>query len=352
LPEVDVVLAGDIFDYTLLDASLPVAEATSRFGAAYPQLFEALGLRAQRGQRVCFVPGNHDATLNETSSQELLRRAFGEAGAQISFAPWFIRLGDVHIEHGHRFDADNTFMHPLAPHNPKTEPLGTALMRRFVAPNDAIVFAHGHTTTLTTGLRTALAHFGTRAPRLIYNYFHTALGLVREAKQLRGLRQKEAELGQARLKQRATELGLSRECLEMLVELGAPARHDSVSQTWMRLYFDRVLAALTAFGGLALGLGGVGLPALASTSLGSLYLLGSWLHAQERYGHGPSDPMAEGARAIRAISSAELVLFGHSHEVRSEPGYINLGSFTFAEGARRAVLLSSAGKPEILELPL
>lgn len=351
-PESDLVLAGDIFDYTLLEASLSAAEAANRFGRAYPELFQALAWRARQGQNVYFVPGNHDATLNESSSQEALRKVFGEAGAHIRFAPWFLRLGRVHIEHGHRFDADNTFMHPLAPHNPETEPLGTALMRRFVAPNNAHIFAHGHSTTLTTGLRTALEHFGPRAPQLIYRYFRTAIGLLREAHELSELRRQEAERGRARLEAYTEQLGLSRECLERLVELGARARHDSVSQTWMRLYFDRVLAALAALGGFGLSFAGFLVPATATTGLGTLYLLASWLHAKERYGRGPGDGMAEGARAIRTVSGAELVLFGHSHETRDEPGYINLGSFTFAERTRRAVMLNTWGKPEILQLPI
>jgi hypothetical protein len=352
VPGADLVLAGDIFDFTLLDASLSIEDAARRFGAAYPELFRVLGARAERGQRVCFIPGNHDRTLNEASSQEALRTVFGPAGAHVSFAPWFLRLEGVHIEHGNQFDEDNTFVHPLGPHNPETEPLGTALMRRFVAPNRAHIFAHGHTTTLMSGLRTALAHFGPRAPLVIVNYFRTALGLVRDTGRLEPTRRIEAETGRARLAESARALGLSQETLEAMAALGARPRHDSWSRTWMRLYFDRVLGALAALGAAGLFVSGSGTPALASGGLSGLYLLGSWLHARERYGQGPSNAMADAARAVRALSDAELVLFGHSHEPRQEPGYINLGSFTFAGDARRYVLLDTAGRPELGQLPL
>ena len=41
------------------------------------------------------------------------------------------------------------------------------------------------------------------------------------------------------------------------------------------------------------------------------------------------------AERVRALSNAELVVFGHTHVPESTPGYLNPGSFTYRAGTGR-----------------
>lgn len=73
--------------------------------------FDALGWWVHRGGRVTFVHGNHDLELHWPLVQEGIRRAIArshrEADVQhnVRFADHGLDVDNVHIEHGHRFDA-------------------------------------------------------------------------------------------------------------------------------------------------------------------------------------------------------------------------------------------------------
>jgi UDP-2,3-diacylglucosamine pyrophosphatase LpxH len=351
-PEANLTLAGDIFDLTLWNTSCSVEGALSEFKELYPELFRELGLRVARGQALTLVPGNHDAILAEPESRAAFSRVLGSQNAQVS--PWFQRISSTHIEHGNQFDVDNAFVHPLAPHNPATEPLGTALMRRFVGPSNAHVFAHGNTTTLTSGLRLAVKQFGARAPLVVGRYFVSAASLLVDAAFRKEIRAQEQQLGHARIAARALETGLTEGELERLAAACPSPRHNSFRETWMRLYFDRVLAAGTAGAAIiaALPPSGNEVTARAALLTSLAYLGVSVLHRPERYGVGPSADLGRAAQQIRETTGAKLVVMGHTHQPHQEEGYVNLGSFTFAREARHYVLLDERGNFESGQSPL
>ena len=78
--------------------------------------------------------------------------------------PWFIRRAGVHIEHGHFYDPDNAPNHPLSQWDHRTEPLGVALTRRFIAPNGAMMFAGAYQVTPMAGFMQVLSEYRLRAP--------------------------------------------------------------------------------------------------------------------------------------------------------------------------------------------
>lgn len=245
------------------------------------------------------------------------------------------------------YDPDNAFAHPLATHDPKTEPLGTALMRRFVGPHQAFVFAHAHETTITSGLRTVFEKWGARAPVVIVDYFRTAFALCFEA--LLGEARLEAERREGRLAlaRRAQELELPTEELDALERLTAAPTHAQFSKLFFRLYFDQIFAGLAAAsGGVALGLG-AGISALLPLGLGGSYL-GARLF--RRTSLSQLDNLQKTAPLIRQGTGARLVVFGHTHDPLVEDGYVNLGSFGFARNGRPYLRLEPNGNFELARL--
>lgn len=352
-PTAELILAGDVFDLSLEPAHKDITQSLEEFLSAHPELSRALTEHMQRGSPVTFVPGNHDATLTHPQAGDALRRLL-QAPQQRSLevSPWFTRRGGVHIEHGHLYDPDNAFAHPLADHNPRTEPLGTALMRRFVGPQDAIFFAHAHRTTPSSGLRTAFEKWGAKAPWVIAQYFITAFGLVGDAALARSERRREREVGNRRIQQRATELNLEPEILQRLVEIAQVPTHDSWQRTFFRLYFDRIFAATSLFVGLGL-LARAGLsfaqPGAGAllTAVGGGYLTQSVLREKNRYGSTLVEDIGHSAHLVREATQAQLVILGHTHVPIEQPGYINLGSFGFGRPTRPYLLLDAVGLPEV-----
>ncbi len=355
--DAELVLAGDIFDLSLDAPRVPAGEGACAVLAAHAELTRALSSHVARGGRVTLVPGNHDAALSDPVAIESLRRALNAPDdRQFSVASWFIRRGGAHIEHGHLYDPDNAPNHPLGGFNPKTEPLGTALMRRFVAPNDAFSFAHAHETTPSSGLSAAFKMWGPKAPLVIARYFATAIGLCAGAARPRFAYGKELRLGEARLDEHSQATGIPRDVLESLIEDAPRPTHRGFKDTVLRLYFDRISAAVGAATGLGLltsaGLGVTAGPAAPIagallTGVGSSYLAHNVLTQKSRYSGIIVDRIAESAHMVRETTGADLVIFGHTHVEADEPGYVNLGSFGF-DKKRPHLMLSSTGTHEKL----
>lgn len=360
----ELVFAGDIFDLSLDAPTVPLRESLGRALAPHGELLDALKQHTQRGGRLTIVPGNHDGPLFEPDLSEELRRHIQPQRAEnVQVCPWFLRRGDLHIEHGHLYDPDCAPNHPLADSNRESEGLGTALMRRFVAPNDALIFAHAHETTPLSGLRTAIQKWKIRSPLLIANYFRTAGGLMAEARATDVVERDRAQ-GTALVAQHARGQGLKSDALEQLLYAAPVPTHHSVELMFRRLYFDRILSGVC----LSVGLGllaarGLGTEQVASTlfepsgmlSFGGLLLLafgagslaGSLRRDHQAGEASVVERLEQGARAIRETTGAPWVILGHSHVEADEPGYLNLGSFGFPRGLGRPYLLASAsGRPQ------
>ncbi len=355
-PEAELVLAGDIFDLSLDPPRTKAEEGLGAVLASHPTLEATLRAHVARGAPITLVPGNHDAGLASAGAAETLRHALQcPDDRQFTIAEWFVRRGGVHIEHGHLYDPDNAPNHPLGGHDPRTEPLGTALMRRFVAPNDAFSFAHAHETTPASGLSAAFRLWGARAPLVIARYFATAFGLCAGAARPRFAYGAEERRGAERLPEHALLTGLSPDTLEALLQTAPKPTHRGFSDTVLRLYFDRIFAALGGATGLGLltaaGLGvtsGATAPAAGAllTAVGSGYLAHNVLTQQSRYSGIIVDRIANSAHTVRHVTGADLVVFGHTHVDVDEPGYVNLGSFGFNK-KRPHLLLSSDGKHDL-----
>ncbi len=123
----DLIIVGDFIEFWQIEAALGQPPGSSQSGAvaalevaiaAHPDVFSAMSSFLSAGDhRVIFVPGNHDAELLWPAVQ--LRIAQEIQPADISHLVFVnaiaYRHGDVHVEHGHRLDGQNSSDTPWAP---------------------------------------------------------------------------------------------------------------------------------------------------------------------------------------------------------------------------------------------
>jgi predicted phosphodiesterase len=341
----EVVLAGDIFNLSLDAPSRNPAESVASITAEYPALALAIKRHLGAGDALTFIGGNHDAGVVTRGTRErLLALCDLHDDARLAIEPWFIRRGDVHIEHGHVYDPDNAPAHPLAVWSPETEPLGISLTRRFLSPHDAFTFAHAHHTTPLQGLTDTFKTFRGRAPLMIAHYFASSGRLAAEAAVPERLSADKAR-GEAAVQDFATRSGLPAGTLESLLAALPRPTHEDFRDTFFRLYFDRVLATVGIAGGAArVLLGGVaggvlgGAVALSS----ALYLHRSVKRGVDRYSSLPVARLHAGAELVRRVTNAKLVIFGHTHCEDEAEGYKNSASFSYT---------ARAGSPYLVILP-
>ncbi len=341
----DLILAGDTFDLTLGPKTEATGETLGKILAHHEPVRAALRAHLERGKRVTLLPGNHDAALKQRETRAELWKTLAPPHEEaLCVRDWFTNFGPAHIQHGHLYDADNAFAHPLAPFRIDAEPLGTALMRDFVGPSGALSFAHAHETSPVRGLVRAFREFGPRAPQIILLYFRVALALCLRATRKDEVAVDERE-GERALLELALETGLAEEQLRSLAELRQTPTHLSPKETWHRLYLDQVsagalftFAATQAFSNPVLGLP----PALVASGLFIKRKLKP-IDYHERM----NEAARQAAHKIRELLGAELVVFGHTHSAHEEPGYVNLGSFGVARRARPYLVLREDGDHEL-----
>lgn len=327
----EVVLAGDIFNLSLDVPSRDPSESVRDIVARYPDLLNSMRQHLTGGHALTFIGGNHDAGVVTRGTRERLLELCGLNGdARLAIEPWFIRRGDVHVEHGHVHDPDNAPAHPLAVWSPETEPLGISLTRRFLSPHDAFTFAHAHHTTPLQGFVDAIKTFRSRAPLIVAHYFLISSRLTAEAAVPERLAAEKAR-GQAALAAFAARNGLSENTVRELVTALPRPTHEDFKQTFFRLYSDRVLATLGVAGGATrLLFGGVGGVVGAAMALsGALYLHRSVKKGVDRYSSLPVTRLYAGAELVRRVTGARLVVFGHTHCEDATEGYVNSASFSY-----------------------
>jgi predicted phosphodiesterase len=363
-PECEIVLAGDVLDLTLDAIEVPLSQSIMTALAPHQELGRALRQHTQGGGRLSLVPGNHDSALAYSTAVLHLRSYFQlQNDHTLQVYPWFLRRGEIHIEHGHLYDPDCAPNHPLADPNSSHEGLGNALMRRFVAPNDAYLFAHKNQTTMSSGISVTIETWGVRAPFIIAHYFRTALGLWLEAGLKKQTVRREAAQGNGRIEAYANDHGVSAESLRHLLQLAPRPTHHSARDVFFRLYFDRLMAAGSLLSGAALlssaGLGAaIGAVSLvtrtgALTSAGALlsalgagYLGTNISRTKNRYGDAVIGQLEYAAETIRSTTGAALVVLGHSHVEVNRPGYVNLGSFGYSREGHPYLLVDTQGRHE------
>jgi predicted phosphodiesterase len=336
-PGHEVVLNGDSFDLSVDPQSRAPAESVSSMLREHGELREALASHLATGAPIVLVSGNHDAEL---ALPEVKRAILGvlelPEHAPLSSSPWLLRRDGVHVEHGHLYDPDNAPNHPLAVWSRQTEPLGVALMRRFVAPARAFDFAHSHESTPLRSFLRTFRIYGRRAPAVVARYFATAFALTASAGRQPGLGE-ERTAGARSVDAFASESGLDPDVLREIALFGARPTHHRSGATFQRLYLDRSLCTvgILAAAGVALA-GGPGAAAVAAALSG--YLGFSVARGVNRYGGKLEVRMRDAASAIRDRTGARVVVFGHSHIRDAAPGYLNPGSFAFPRGPGRGVI--------------
>jgi UDP-2,3-diacylglucosamine pyrophosphatase LpxH len=331
-PGHELILAGDVFNLSWEAPGSSAVEAVLSVLSAYPELASALREHLSAGAPLTFVAGNHDAGVMAAKLPEaLLQKLELSSESALGIAAWFVRRGDVHIEHGHFYDPDNAPAHPLAEWTPETEPLGIAITRRFVRPSGAYHFSHAHDTTPLAGIAKAFRMYGARTPLIIAQWFQVAGRLCAETRQ-QGRFDLEISAGKAALSNFAE-----------LVESGAVPTHRNFRKTFMRLYFDRVLAS----GGLLLSTAAyVAWKSRAAgimSLLAGIYLIQSVQRTGNRYEDLPVERLRAAAQRVRELTGAKAVIFGHTHRVDEVPGYANSGSFGYSQHGRPYVRVSDSG---------
>jgi len=341
-PAHELVLAGDVLDLSDDPPSAGLPESIKHHLGNHEVFANTLRKRLSAGERVTWIPGNHDAGLAASEARSaILEKLELNSDSPLTIEPWVVRRGDVHIEHGHLYDPDNAPAHPLTLWDPMTEPVGVALTRQFLARRGAWIYAHDYETTPLAAMARAFVAYGRRAPLMICQYFDVALRLCVRANRNLPMMQRQWEMGDEQLAGYAASMNLPEDSLRALLEGRTRPTHESALRVFTRLYFDRVIAtlAMVAGGGSALAGSPLGLP-LATA--GALYMAGSLARSPHRIGDSPEDRMRAGASHVRELTGASLVIMGHTHSEDEAPGYMNLGSFAFSNKAAPRYLVVDA----------
>lgn len=345
----EFVLAGDIFGLSSDPPKRDPVESVTTLLRASPNLLESLGRRLAQGEPVTLLAGNHDAAIAHGAMRGALLDLLGlNDAAPLSLNPWFVRRGGVHIEHGHLWDPDNAPAHPLSEWTALTEPLGIALTRRFVARRGVWEFAHAHETTLVRGLKRAFDIFGPKAPLLVAHYFATSARICVETLFDRGL-DAQRSLGDDALALAGAEHGVPPEALRQLIDQAPDPTHTRFNQTFLRLYYDRVLCSLGLLGGAAGTIAGGGAVTLALAAASCAYLALNVKRSGARYENRPIVLLRDGADIVRSSTGADTVVFGHTHVPEVGGGYANSGSFGYPEHGkgRPFLLVDERGRAEL-----
>ncbi|HKO51085.1 MAG TPA: metallophosphoesterase [Polyangiaceae bacterium] len=346
-PGHEFILAGDVFNLSWEAPGRSAVDAVLALLSAHPELASAMRGQLTAGAPLTLLAGNHDAGLISAEIRDaLLHKLELSLGAGLEIAPWFVRRGAVHIEHGHFYDPDNAPAHPLAEWGPETEPLGIAITRRFVRPSAAHHFLHAHDTTPLAGIAKAFRVYGARTPLIISDWFRVAGKLCLETRRT-GRFDAERSAGEAALSEFARLVELDPDVLRKLLDGGAVPTHRNFQKTFMRLYFDRVFASMGLLLSGAAYLAWKSRAAGIAGLLAGLYLIQSVQRTGNRYEDLPVERLSAAAARVRELTGAENVIFGHTHQVDEGNGYANSGSFGYSQHGRPYVRVDETGLPRV-----
>ena len=340
-PGHDVLLLGDTFDLSVDPPGLDPAQSAAAHLARNPALRQSLRERIQCGASVVFFAGNHDAQLAQPGVRaRMLTELNLTDDAHLQCGVWCMRRGTLHLEHGHLYDPDNSNTHPLVAPKMANEPLGVALMRNVLAPENSLFLAHAHEITPWAGLTQAFVRLGGGAPRLIARYYLEAVRIVMRARPRHFA--DEWRSGDERLLDYAQKHDIDVARLRSVLDLRAMPRHHDRCEAFLRLYLDRSLATALWWSCTALGAWTLRPAYWGLAGLGLLYLGVSLSLGKNRYSGRLLPRLRDSALEIRRLVDARAVIFGHTHVEEQYPGYINSGSFGFGgQRGRRYLLLDT-----------
>jgi len=329
-----IVCAGDLFDLSADKPHLPLEKAVEAVFRAHPAGKAAFAKHLDQGGELWLISGNHDATIALADFRLAIESALDLSNAsktRLRTTPWFFREGKLHLEHGHLYDPDNAPAHPLVIGEAS---LGVHFVEQFIAPTGAFRYLNMNDETPLKLFLSAFSFYGPRAPYVIYRYFHAALSaILRSGPSFQRRSEQEKPIGQEEAKRFIEMFDIPPELVAALLPLGARPTLSSVSQTFSRLYFDRVLSTLAMSAGLSATALGQKQAGKAIFSLGALAMTLSWARGHNRYRGSVHEQLAEGARRIAETTGARLVVFGHTHREALEEHYANTASFAFPKQA-------------------
>jgi UDP-2,3-diacylglucosamine pyrophosphatase LpxH len=343
-----LVLAGDFFDLPTEAPDKERRDVVAQILSRTPPVQEALGRHLEQGGRLSLCSGNHDAAVGHAGfvgELAALLKLSPAARSRLTTSPWFLRQGDLHIEHGHFYDPDNAPEHPLVMGQ---DPLGVHFSAKFVNPTGAHRYHHANDSTPLRLFLSAFSWYGPRAPHVIYKYFTTAFSALARSGPFYSS-DEERHTGQKQHPDFASDQEIPLAELEALFELGAPSTLRSFRNTFARMYLDRVAATLLLASGLGCFHSGGRILGRTFLGLGGSLMALSWAHGHNRYRGSVVEQLGSAAQQICATSEAALVIFGHTHRAEIGESYANTGSFSFPEaGAGRPFLevVRAFGKPQ------
>ncbi len=327
-----VIVVGDFFDFVVEGSNEGQGPPIEGVLGAHHSVRRALGSFLERGGRLRFASGNHDAGMGHATMRATLADALDlsyDARRRLTATPWFWREGGAHIEHGHFYDPDNAPADPLVLGEPS---LGVHFTSEFINPTQAHHYLQVNDSTPLELLVGAFTWYGPRGPYVVYRYFHTAFrALARAGPFYRAAL--ERTIGDGKRAQFAAEAGVPRGLVDDLLRLGAQPTLTCFSDTFARLYMDRVAATLMCSGGLLALASGRRTAGATAATLGAMLMVASWLRAHDRYGGRVVDRLDAAASRITDQTDAELVIFGHTHREALTDRYANTGSFAFPREA-------------------
>jgi len=312
------------------------------------------------GNRVVFIPGNHDAELHWPGvQQELVRRlvdvyfsdeqvdgiSHEDFCARIEFRDWVFFVPDlVYIEHGHQFDSYCSLLHPLYPRRPGQEELmelsSTGILIRYGLSQVTGVRSHGKDAyTSVDYLRWLLSMPAVKSGQLSLAYFQA----LRE--QFRYLhRTRRYDLGRLRdahllaLVREAERQRLAPSTLAAIDLMRARPANLSGGSIVSSMFLDSILTFLLT--PLLLLLWLLFAPCRWRGKLaGSTAILGGAFVLLQLFGARRTTALApklrEAARLIAPLVHTPYVVMGHSHlgELLPLPGgalYANSGCWLWA----------------------
>ena len=208
------------------------------------------------------------------------------------------------------------------------------MTRRFLGPHDRFVLEHRHEATPLEAMKCAFEVWGVRAPLVALQFCALCLTICAETTVPSRFAAQQRH-GEAELMRCAADTGVAEATLRALLDAGPEPTHASFRRTFMRLYCDRVLAALAVPTGL-LASAMLGVPGSAALSAASLaYVTASLMRSGNRYSNRMPDHLRAGADLVRRLTGAKLVIFGHTHREDEADGYVNSGSFGYTERVER-----------------
>jgi UDP-2,3-diacylglucosamine pyrophosphatase LpxH len=342
-----LLFLGDLFDLPATQPRRPHRQAVVEALGAHPSARAALARHVDGGGELWLLGGNHDAEVGSAGFDAHLLAALGaspSAAARIRTSPWFFREGGLHLEHGHFYDPDNAPAHPLVN---GASSLGVHFVEEFIAPAGAHHYLQVVDSTPLQLFLSAFTTYGARAPLVVYRYFYAAFAAMLKSGPFYGA-SAEIPTGRALEEGFAREVGVDTDLVEAVLCHGATPTLTSMTRTFSRLYFDRVIATLAIAGGLGTAVAGMPLAGGAVAALGALLMAASWARGHNRYGGTVPDLLSGSAQRIAEGTGAKLVVFGHTHREASSEAYANTGSFAFPRGAPGRPFLEIEGT---LEMP-